>query len=436
MSFLASKTKSALNVPSVRDQEYMDTSKFYYDYSCLNDKGLEKFLINCTVEIRGRIYKSLREVYKIGNLLNEVKEKIGYGNYRDWLQKEFIDTKIFKISTAENYQAVANAVNKFGYDKLKYFAVSALYIAGKSRDAIDEEFQQYIFDLGQESYVETGKAVTRQEVLDEKKRFKVIKESALDEQQKQGLIEAKIPIEVINHIVKHKEPEKQKELADNILGIELNVCVIDSNGPDVVTPTSQITKKVDKPVIGVMNIDSKEEQLNELVSIEYLDYDIEKLPSNLDDKVIDVALVQHSVDREGGDLNALINNLSKVTEIIIVITLPMDVFSLKIPHGYTLKNLVYARRSRHRLWNDLSLINHLLCISVIVKGSIKSKKSIDDYFDSIDYAIESVLLSFNYSTNYIYVTRTNSNLISYDIFTPNLLNKLSEKCVNTFLVSK
>lgn len=400
MSFLSNKTKQTINKTD-DEQSYIELQKLYYDYNQLKDKQLAKWLSNCTIEIRGRQYRSMKEVYQMGKLLNQVKERIGYGYYRDWLNKELIEPGIFGLSTAENYCSVANAVEKFGYEKLKYFAVSALYIAGKTRDTVDEEFQKYIFDEGEKRYITTGEPISKVEVLQEKKRFKAINSSNLPEKQKKELIETKVPIEIVNQIIKHPTTKSQVEVAQKVITINQ-------------TTTSDNLNNIN---------------ISNLTHIRYSEKKSVEVNNNNN-----VVLIQHSLDREGGDLNEEIKMYCGSTQVLAIITLPKDNYIINIPEGFIVESLVYLRRPRHRLWSDVNLINHLFCVTLLTKNK-SPKFPLDDYFDSAEQGIEYILKAFNIDqTKPIIFTRTNAEVVSFNLFPENLITRLSELHLNPLYV--
>lgn len=407
MSFLANKTKQTINKQVGEEQHYVELQQLYYDYNQLKDKQLAKWLSNCTIEIRGRQYKSMKEVYQMGKLLNQVKERVGYGFYKDWLTKELIEPGIFGVSTAENYCSVANAVEKFGYDKLKYFAVSAIYIAGKARDEIDEEFQKYIFDEGEKRYISTGESVTKAEVLAEKRRFKAIKSSDLPEEQQKELIESHVPIEVVNQIIKHKDPEVKAKLADQIITSHKPTKLETEVSTESVTITINATKKID-----------------------YIDrYSV------LSDIDYDLAFIQHSLDREGGDLDDIVQLVKDKVKTIVLITLPLDSYIINIPNNFTVKNLIFMRRPRHRLWSEINTINHLFCATILTNDT-QPNFPLDDYFDSADQGIEYIFKAFNTKKEdaRVVFTRSDAEVVSFNLFTENLITRLSELTISPIYV--
>lgn len=402
MTFLSKKTQTALNIPSVTDRQYTELHKLYYNYDQLEDKAVAKWLSNCTIEIRGRQYKSLKEVYHMGKILLQVKEKIGYGFYRDWLEKELIDPGIFGVSTAENYCSVATALETYGYDKLKYFAVSAIYVAGKTKTDVDKEFQQYIFDTVEQKYLETGTQITRAEVLEEKKRFKAIKETNLTEETQEKLLESKVPVEVVNQIKKQPDPDVREEMANKVVG---STCI------SVEAQTVELKKS--------------------FTDIKRVDYD--KSASYLVDEG-DLAVIQHSLDREGGDVNPTINAFAGKVNVIAVISLPMDLYFINVPTGYVIRNLVFARRPHPRMWNDVSLINQLFAITIMAKEDVP-KTAINDLFESFEQALEAIAKIYNVNDKPLYLTRSDANVVGFNSFTDNLISKLNEHTLGKIYVS-
>jgi len=148
----------------------------------------------------------------------------------------------------------------------------------------------------------------------------------------------------------------------------------------------------------------------------------------------EICFIQHSLDREGGDLLDAIDKVAHQVETIVIIMLPMDIFSIKIPEYYRLKHLIYSRRPRHRLWNDLGLISCALCFCVLSTRK-NPKRSIPDMCD-MELAFEQICNAYSFGEKPIYLTRTNSSIVSMDLYSDELLIKLSEKILNPIILNK
>lgn len=91
-----------------------------FDYSEL-DGDTSWFVQEQTEEIKALMKKTAEGIVKIGQKLIEVKERLGYGHYRQWIEAEFKWGK----STANSFENVARRfANVQNLDK---FAPSALY---------------------------------------------------------------------------------------------------------------------------------------------------------------------------------------------------------------------------------------------------------------------------------------------------------------------
>jgi hypothetical protein len=91
-----------------------------FDYATLDD-DTSHYVQQQTEEIRGLMKKTAQGIIEIGQKLIEVKKRLGYGKYRQWIEAEFNWGK----STANSFE---NAARRFGdVQNLDNFALSALY---------------------------------------------------------------------------------------------------------------------------------------------------------------------------------------------------------------------------------------------------------------------------------------------------------------------
>ncbi|MGK7947278.1 MAG: DUF3102 domain-containing protein [Xenococcaceae cyanobacterium] len=93
-----------------------------FDYSSL-DKETSSFIQSRTFEIKKLIKRSVEDIINIGNNLIEVKERLGFGNFYDWLEVEFNWTS----RTAVRFMSVAQRFNSDNVSDLNNILPSALY---------------------------------------------------------------------------------------------------------------------------------------------------------------------------------------------------------------------------------------------------------------------------------------------------------------------
>jgi Protein of unknown function (DUF3102) len=96
------------------------TSTKSFNYSCL-DEDISWFVQEQTEEIKALMKQTAEGIVKIGQKLIEVKERLGYGYYRQWIEAEFNWGK----STANSFENVAKRFADV--QNLDKFAPSALY---------------------------------------------------------------------------------------------------------------------------------------------------------------------------------------------------------------------------------------------------------------------------------------------------------------------
>ncbi|MEM8830398.1 MAG: DUF3102 domain-containing protein [Cyanobacteria bacterium P01_G01_bin.19] len=106
-----------------------------FDYSQLNDNTLE-FIQEQTVAIQSLIKRTAQDIFEIGTRLIEVKEKLEYGRFQNWLEAEFS----WDERTARRFMSVARAFTADNLSDLN-IAPSALYVLAApstSKQAKDE----------------------------------------------------------------------------------------------------------------------------------------------------------------------------------------------------------------------------------------------------------------------------------------------------------
>jgi hypothetical protein len=91
-----------------------------FDYASLDD-DTSYYVQQQTEEIRGLMKKTAQGIIEIGQRLIEVKKRLGYGKYRQWIEAEFNWGK----STANSFENVARRFSDV--QNLDNFALSALY---------------------------------------------------------------------------------------------------------------------------------------------------------------------------------------------------------------------------------------------------------------------------------------------------------------------
>lgn len=122
-----------------------------FDYSGLSsDKA--KFVRAVTTEIRERMGKAAQNVFEIGSMLLEVKERLDHGQFGEWLTVEFAWT----VRTAQN---MMNVAKRFKSETVSHLdiAPSALYLLAS--DSVPEEVRDEIIDRAT-----SGERVTKEEV--------------------------------------------------------------------------------------------------------------------------------------------------------------------------------------------------------------------------------------------------------------------------------
>ena len=113
----------------------LDSSAQDFDYSQLDSKTSD-FVREQTEEIRGLMRRTAQGIVDIGQKLLDIKEKLGHGNFLNWLKKEFDWSEL----TAQRFMQVAKQFKSHNLLDLE-IAPSALYIlsAPSTQDLVREE---------------------------------------------------------------------------------------------------------------------------------------------------------------------------------------------------------------------------------------------------------------------------------------------------------
>ena len=113
----------------------LDSSAQDFDYSQLDSKTSD-FVREQTEEIRGLMRRTAQGIVDIGQKLLDIKEKLGHGNFLNWLKKEFDWSEL----TAQRFMQVAKQFKSHNLLDLE-IAPSALYIlsAPSTQDSVREE---------------------------------------------------------------------------------------------------------------------------------------------------------------------------------------------------------------------------------------------------------------------------------------------------------
>ncbi|NJO97109.1 MAG: DUF3102 domain-containing protein [Pleurocapsa sp. CRU_1_2] len=113
----------------------LDSLSQDFDYSQL-DSETSVFIREQTEEIRGLMRRTAQGIVDIGQKLLDIKEKLGHGNFLNWLKKEFDWSEL----TAQRFMQVARQFKSTNLLDLE-IAPSALYIlsAPSTPDSMREE---------------------------------------------------------------------------------------------------------------------------------------------------------------------------------------------------------------------------------------------------------------------------------------------------------
>lgn len=131
-----------------------------FDYSSLDAETLH-FVRQQTIEIRALMKRTARDIIAIGQKLIEVKQHLGYGQYRKWIETEFTWGK----STANSFENVARQFANV--QNLDIFAPSALYeLAAPSTPVSAREEVIARAKAGEKSVTNLLKKLNRNTLLD------------------------------------------------------------------------------------------------------------------------------------------------------------------------------------------------------------------------------------------------------------------------------
>ena len=145
-----------------------------FDYSSLDEETLA-FVQLRTEEIKRLARKSSQDVIDIGSSLIEVKERLGYGKFYDWIDVEFS----WSSRTAVRFMRVAGRFREDS-DRLAYLNIlpSALYILAPvsvPEEAVAEAFER----------AEQGETISEKTAIAIKAKYKALKEQADSKVQSQ-----------------------------------------------------------------------------------------------------------------------------------------------------------------------------------------------------------------------------------------------------------
>ncbi|MDJ0690763.1 MAG: response regulator [Xenococcaceae cyanobacterium MO_188.B32] len=119
----------------IQDNFTLDSSTQIFDYSQLEEET-SVFVREQTEEIRGLMKRTAQGIRDIGQKLLEIKEKLGHGNFLNWLKAEFN----WSEPTAQRFMQVARQFESIKLMDLS-IAPSALYVlsAPSTPDSVREE---------------------------------------------------------------------------------------------------------------------------------------------------------------------------------------------------------------------------------------------------------------------------------------------------------
>lgn len=158
----------------------LDSSAQDFDYSQLEEET-SVFVREQTEEIRGLMRRTAQGIVDIGQKLLDIKEKLGHGNFLNWLKKEFD----WSEQTALRFMQVAKQFKSNNLLDLE-IAPSALYIlsAPSTPDSVREEA---LFRA------EAGEKITYKVVKDIKQKHqptsKVKKDEKIDQDEEKKKVE-------------------------------------------------------------------------------------------------------------------------------------------------------------------------------------------------------------------------------------------------------
>ena len=151
----------------------LDSSAQDFDYSQL-DSETSGFVREQTEEIRGLMRRTAQGIVDIGQKLLDIKEKLGHGNFLNWLKKEFDWSEL----TAQRFMQVAKQFKSHNLLDLE-IAPSALYIlsAPSTPDSMREEAL---------SLAQAGAKITYKAVKEMKQKHQSVSKVKKDEKIDQG----------------------------------------------------------------------------------------------------------------------------------------------------------------------------------------------------------------------------------------------------------
>ena len=136
-----------------------------FDYSSLDDETFS-FVHSRVVEIRKLFKRAAKDIIDIGTYLVEVKDKLGHGNFYNWLETEFN----WSSRTANRFMSVAQ---KFQAKKDRLSALdilpSALYVLASPstpEEAVDETIER----------ASQGETIAEKTAKEIKAKYKALKE--------------------------------------------------------------------------------------------------------------------------------------------------------------------------------------------------------------------------------------------------------------------
>jgi CheY-like chemotaxis protein len=150
----------------------LDSSTPDFDYSQL-DSETSVFIREQTEEIRGLMRRTAQGIVDIGQKLLDIKEKLGHGNFLNWLKKEFDWSEL----TAQRFMQVARQFESTNLLDLE-IAPSALYIlsAPSTQDSVREEAL---------SRAQAGESITYKAAKEIKEKYQPTSNVKKDEENKQ-----------------------------------------------------------------------------------------------------------------------------------------------------------------------------------------------------------------------------------------------------------
>ena len=130
-----------------------------FDYSSL-DEDLSSFVQEKTQKIKKLIKKTTEDIINIGTYLTEVKEKLGHGNYLNWLYSEFK----WSNATASRFMNVAAKFKSISLQDLDILPTALYELAAPSapEEATFEAIER----------AKRGETITAQKVKDIKAKYK------------------------------------------------------------------------------------------------------------------------------------------------------------------------------------------------------------------------------------------------------------------------